>query len=108
MGACMRKKHSSYSRREPSTKLLDELGHLLNQLDADCHYGNWIRVLMAVFHETGGHESGFRLVDAWSSHGDKYKGEHDVRRHWRGLKDDLDTPVTMGTLRWMVRRSTHR
>jgi hypothetical protein len=87
---------------------MDSLGALLRQLDPDIHYAQWIRVLMAVFHETGGHECGFRLVDAWSSHGSKYKGEQDVRTYWRNLKSDLEKPLTIGTLKWMVKQQDLR
>jgi hypothetical protein len=95
----------NYNSRAPSTVLMDRLGPLLDQIDPDSDYCNWIKVLMAVFHETYGHEAGFKLVDAWSSHGDKYKGEADVWRYWRALRRDHRTPLTIGTLKWMAKRA---
>ena len=94
-----------YNSRVPSTRLMDNLGALLNEIDPDIDYCNWIKVLMVVFHETYGHDAGFKLVDTWSSYGDKYKGEADVWKYWKGLRRDLQRPLTIGTLKWMVKHA---
>ena len=48
---------------------LARLRAMLDQIDPDCGYDEWCRVLMAVHHETGGSEDGLALVDAWSARG---------------------------------------
>ena len=55
---------------------------LLPPIDPDVSYDNWLKVLMAVHHETGGSEAGFEFVNEWSARGKKYKGIEDVRSHW--------------------------
>ena len=81
---------------------LEKISELLQYIDPDVHYFEWIRVLMVIFNETGGSEAGFELADAWSSNGYKYKGKKDVRAKWRGFKLDIANPVKMGTLVRMV------
>ena len=81
---------------------LKKISELLQYIDPDVHYGEWIRVLMVIFNETGGSEAGFELADAWSSNGYKYKGEKDVIAKWRGFKLGIANPVKMGTLVRMV------
>ena len=77
---------------------LEKISKLLQDIDPDVHYGEWIRVLMVIFNETGGAEAGFELAYAWSSNGFKYKGEKDVRSKWRGFKLGIANPLKMGTL----------
>jgi hypothetical protein len=74
----------------------------LRHLDPDLGYDDWLRVIMAMFTETGGSEEGFEIVLNWSSKGHKFKGENDVRKVWKHLRVDIDRPVTMGTLIKMV------
>lgn len=96
------------NRRRDQQDILDDLGKVLYYIDAGSHYGDWIKVLMAIKHETGGSEEGFELADAWSSGGWNYKDTKDVFKHWRYLKTNMEKPVTMGTLKWMARRSSAR
>ena len=77
---------------------LAQISALLEHIDPDVRYSDWIRVLMVIFNETGGLEAGFELADSWSSKGYKYKGEKDVRGKWRGFKLDVAKPVRIGTL----------
>ncbi len=65
-----------------------EVALLLLPIDPDVKYDNWVKVLMAVHHETGGSEAGFELVNEWSVKGRKYKGMEDVRSHWRSFSTD--------------------
>jgi len=86
---------------------LTKIAALLEHIDPDVHYNEWVRVLMVIFNETGGAEVGFELADAWSSNGYKYKGENDVRAKWRGFKLDVANPVTMGTLVRMAGKAAY-
>lgn len=60
--------------------LSEALEALLASFEPDCSYEEWIRIGMAVHHETQG--KGFALWDAWSAKGGKYKGAADLRAHW--------------------------
>lgn len=75
-----------------------ELTELLDGRHPDMDYPDWIRVGMAIHHARGGDEEGFALWHGWSSLGDKYRGEADVRAMWRSFRHVID-PVTVGTLR---------
>ncbi len=82
---------------------LTALETLLNHIDPSCGYADWLRVLMVVFHETGGSDDGLALVDRWSSKGGSYKGIQDIETHWRSFKSDVANPVTVGSLIKMAR-----
>lgn len=88
----------SYRNRRPRKPDLSRLNALLNKLDADMWYGNWLRVLMAIFYESGGSDEGFEIANAWSSTGWKYKGEHEIRYKWNSFDLSHERPVTIGTL----------
>lgn len=89
-----------------ASKLI-KMAALLERIDPDTDYGEWISVLMVIKNETSGSESGFELADLWSRKGDKYKGEKDVRMYWRGLKLNLKKQVGMGTLVRIAKMSTY-
>ncbi len=78
---------------------LEQIKELLAQIDPDTGYWDWVRVLMAIYYETGGSEKGFDIADEWSSKGrKKYKGCNDVYAKWRCFKPDHKRPIKMGTL----------
>lgn len=82
---------------------LVRLETLLNGLDPDCHYDNWLRVLAVIFNETSGSEEGFALANRWSSAGKKYKGEGETRRKWSSFRLDHPNPARLGSLIQMRR-----
>jgi hypothetical protein len=49
-----------------------QIAAMLEHIDPDCGYDDWLHVLMAIYHETGGGDDGLALAIAWSSKGDKY------------------------------------
>ena len=66
---------------EPRVGLSNEqVEELLNVLDPDMPREDWIRVGMAVHHET--HGDGFDLWDQWSALGGKYTSEMDMQIQW--------------------------
>ena len=77
---------------------LTKITALLEHIDPDVGYYEWIRVLMVIYYETEADEAGFALADDWSSQGYKYKGEKDIRAKWRCFKPHIANPVKMGTL----------
>lgn len=95
---------------KPDTKLPRELDDRMRmgtdamrdrvaQHDPDGDYDSWVRVGMALHHETGGDAEGFEIWDQWSQLGDKYKGAADLESHWRSFRSDGINPVTMASLR---------
>jgi hypothetical protein len=79
-----------------------QLDAMLSHIDPDCGYEDWLHVLMAIFHNTGGSEEGLALADSWSSRGSKYPGEDKVRAKWRSFESHTATPVTIGTIKKML------
>ena len=93
---------SNRASSQSNSNNLERVQNLLDQLDPDLTYSSWLRVLMGVFHESQGSEEGFGLANEWSSLGQKYKGEKEIRSKWRSFNLKLQRPVTIGTLARMV------
>ena len=74
------------------------LNAMLQHLDPDCGFDDWLHILMAVYHETGGSEPGFELANVWSSRGRKYRGEAEIRTKWTSFESYAGTPTTVGTI----------
>ncbi len=77
----------------------DELRALLMQHDPNMNRDEWIKVGMAIHHETDGSMDGLMMWDEWSAKAtDKYAGIEDLKVCWRSFHD---TPgaVTVGMLR---------
>lgn len=56
---------------------------VLDELDPDMGYHEWIRVGMALHHEFDSGYEGLELWDEWSSQGSLYRGMEDLEFHWR-------------------------
>lgn len=79
----------------------DEIAALLALLPGDFDYDTWVKVGMAVHHETGG--AGFDLWDAWSKRSAKYTTEKYGAERWRSFgRAGGGPPVTMGFVRRMA------
>lgn len=76
---------------------LTTLSRLVDKIDPDCGYRDWVSVLMAIFHETGGSGEGFELADGWSKRGSSYKSRADVRTRWNSFTQ-VSNPLTVATL----------
>lgn len=83
-------------------QILAEIKAMLHCLNPDCGREDWIHVGMATKYESGGGEEGFGVWNAWSSKGNKYPGEKELRVQWRSFKTDLANPITIATIRKMV------
>lgn len=90
---------------DPSETTTDitKLSQLLEHIDPDCGYEDWLHVLMAVYHETGGSDEGLELAVAWSRNGKSYKDRADVEAKWKSFRGSVDKPITVGTLIAMAR-----
>ena len=81
-----------------------EIQDALDTLDPDVDRDDWIRVGMALHHETRG--AGFDLWDIWSSGGSKYPGEDALRQQWESFERRAGPgrrQVTMASVLKMVR-----
>lgn len=79
-------------------KSLDDLAVWLGNLDPDCGHDDWVKVGMALHHETDGSPEGLRLWDDWSSNGGKYVHGECAKR-WRSFgRNTSAQPVTAAYL----------
>lgn len=81
-----------------STAGLEELHALIDPLDPDMVYDEWLKVGMACHHETDGGAEGLALWDEWSAKSPKYQGIDDLNNHWESF-GNAPNPVTAGSLR---------
>ena len=65
---------------------LSQLQALVEKLDPDMGYDDWVHVGMALYNETGGSDEGLALFDSWSSQGSKYNGNRELQTKWRSFK----------------------
>lgn len=90
---------------EPSATNIERLKSLVEHISPDCGYEDWLHVLMALYHETGGGDDGFGIADTWSSKGTSYAGEKDIRTKWDSFKSGTGNPITIGTLIKMAKEN---
>ena len=69
--------------REPRLGLtVERMAELVNALDPDMGREDWIRVGMALHHESGGDDTGFDIWDDWSAGGATYPSTEALRGQW--------------------------
>lgn len=78
------------------------LAALLECLDPDLGYDDWLRVGIVLHHETHDSDEGLTLFDNWSSRGGKYKGFGETSKKWASFKLGHPNPLKIGTLIFMV------
>lgn len=76
-----------------------KIKNCLDLLDPDHSYDRWIKIGMALYHQSRGSIKGFQLWDEWSLKGAKYQ-EGLTESKWPTFKENLETtnPVTCATL----------
>lgn len=77
---------------------LNELRDLLSRRDPGAGYDEWLKIGMAIHHESEGSDEGFTLWNEWSAPSDKYRGTADLRSHWLSFGRSA-TPITLDSLR---------
>jgi len=96
--------------REPKLGLtLRQMEDLVNALDPDMGREDWIKVGMALGHETEGDDTGFDIWNEWSSKGSKYPSEEALRTQWDSFerrKAVGQRQVTMATVIKMAKEAT--
>jgi len=84
---------------------ITQIEELLAQLDPDMDRDQWIRVGMAVHHETEGDDTGFAIWNDWSAEGGKYPSEENLREQWDSFDRarNMGRQVSMATVKRMVK-----
>jgi hypothetical protein len=77
---------------------IGKVSALLEHIDPDCGYQDWLNVLMAIFHETDGSDAGLELADKWSRKAKSYKNRADIEVKWRSFRGTISRPITIATL----------
>ena len=73
---------------------IEQLREALDVLPRDMHYDDWLRVGMALHHETSGEEVGWQLWDEWSATSGKYGGSEYGRYKWDSFGRGGQRPTT--------------
>ena len=96
--------------REPRLGLsIGEMEALLAVLDPSMGRDPWLRVGMALHHETDGGDDGFEIWDEWSSGGDSYPSTESLRYQWESLKPAPGKrQVTMASVIKMAKDAGYR
>lgn len=87
---------------EPPMGLREEdIRELLSDLDASTGRDDWIKIGMAIHHETGG--DGFDIWDEWSSDGHQYPGTEALQSQWDSFdrRDTTGRQITLRTVKKM-------
>lgn len=85
----------------------EQLKALIDQLDADCGYDDWLHTGMATYHATGGSQEGLEIYDAWSSTSAKYPGFDEIQSKWTSFANPSGAPITIATILRMLAMRGH-
>lgn len=96
--------------REPRLGLsVDEIQTYLGHLDPGMGRDPWLRVGMALHHETDGDDTGFDLWDEWSQGGHNYPSTEALRAQWDSLRPSPGRrQVTMASVIKMAKDAGYR
>lgn len=84
---------------------LEELRELVGRIDPDIEYPEWIKVGMALHHESNGSPEGLSLWEEWSSFGAKYNEQDNLPGRWAKFSSQKGRAVGLGTLRRLAEPS---
>ncbi len=93
------------SATSPVGLTVDELRAALAVLDPSMGHDPWLRVGMALHHETSG--EGFDLWDEWSSHGVQYPGRDALLSRWDSFGRGTQRPTTAHYLAQLAGEQGH-
>jgi hypothetical protein len=87
---------------EPKVGLsIGQIQELLDAIDPDVSRDDWIKVGMALHHETEGGDDGFELWLDWSENGHKFPGQESLQSQWESFDRRVGNghrQVTMATV----------
>ena len=75
---------------------------MINKIDPDSSYDDWVKVMMIAHRATQGSDEGLSLVDEWSSQGSVYKGIKEIAYKWNSFDNYSGAPLTEATLCMML------
>lgn len=90
---------------------VERMEEALSVLDPSMGRDDWIRVGMALHHETDGDDTGFELWDAWSAGGVQYPGTEGLRTQWESFerrKGSDRVPITIASVIKMAKEASGR
>lgn len=90
---------------------VERMQELLAVLDPSMGRDDWIRVGMALCHETDGEDTGFELWDDWSAGGVQYPGTEELRKQWKSFKlrkNSDRVPITIASVIKMAKEASGR
>lgn len=76
------------------------LERLLDYLDPDCDYDQWIRIGMSL-HSTKSPWA-FKLFNNWSAEGKKYKGVEEIHKKWESFGKSQNSTITYKTICYLA------
>jgi hypothetical protein len=82
---------------EPGEEDPETVRDALLAIPSDCQHDEWVEVLMALHHETGGSDDGLALALEWS-HKDYPADDDEVRAKWRSFRRRKGGVRTVGTI----------
>lgn len=88
---------------------LEEIEQTLNKLDSGMSRDSWVRVGMAIHHETEGDDSGFEVWLDWSCDAPNFVSREDVETQWSSFdrrRGAGRTQVTMASVIRMAKDAT--
>ena len=88
----------SVIQNEDSGEKLAYLKAILEQLDPEPGYTDWVQTLMILHYETQGSDEGLVMADQWSSQGETYQGFAEIEKKWNSFKESSHAPLTIATL----------
>lgn len=88
----------SIIQNEDSGEKVAYLKAILEQLDPESGYSDWVQTLMILHYETQGSDEGLMMADQWSSQGDTYQGFAEIEKKWNSFKASSHAPLTIATL----------
>ena len=85
--------------KEPAGLSIGYLRELLKSWNPDCGREEWLKVGMALHHETNGSEEGLDLYDEWSAQAVlKYEGREDCQERWESFGRNPGREITVAYL----------
>lgn len=81
---------------------LDDAQAMLDRLDPDLGYQDWLGVGQGLHHEFDGSDEALALFDAWSAKGSKYAGRKAVEAKWASFGRYGGSPRTLA---WVIKKT---
>ncbi len=98
---CLHSKIAHTSNPDGYVTSSPKITEILEYIDPDLGYDNWVKVLMGLHHELHGADEGLYLANEWSSHGNTYSSYEEIEYKWRSFSLKLDG-ITFATVAKMA------